>query len=70
MYIATMRRDKKNFQSRNYKQISQNTLKKQYENHKRSFNINKYRIDAKISVKYWNVKAGNSNPKVIWAVKD
>ena len=26
--------------------------------------------DAKLSVKYWNLKAGNSKPKVIWKVKN
>ena len=64
-----MKSDKKNYQSRNYKGISENTFKKQYANHERSFNINRCRNDTKLSVEYWNLKAGNSNPKLTWAVK-
>ena len=26
--------------------------------------------DMKLSVEYWNLKAGNVNPKVTWAVKN
>ena len=62
--------DKKNYQPRNYKRISENTSKKRYANHKRSFNISKHKNDAKLSIEYWNLKAGNSNPKVTWAVKN
>ena len=61
--------DKKNYQPRNYKRISENTFKKRYGNHKTSFNINRYKNDTGLSVEYWNLKAGNSNPKVKWAVK-
>ena len=43
--------------------------KKRCANHERSFNINRYKNDTKLSVEYWNLKAGNSNPKVTWAVK-
>ena len=39
-------------------------------NHKNSFNINRYKNDTKLSVEYWNLKAGNFNPKVTWAVKN
>ena len=62
-----IKRDKKNYQPRNYKTISENTLKKWYTNHKRSFNITKYKNDTKLSAK--KLKTGNSNPKVTWAVK-
>ena len=58
------------FQHRNYKDISENTLNKRYGNHKRSFNIIRYKNDTKLSVEYWNTKAGNSNLKVTWAVKN
>ena len=70
LYIATIKFDKKNYQPRNYKEISENTFKKRYANHKRSFNINRYKNDTKLSVEYWNLKAGNSIPKVTWAVKN
>ena len=39
LYMATIKLDKKNYQPRNYKGISEKTFKKQYGNHKRSFNI-------------------------------
>ena len=58
------------FKHRNYKDISENTLNKRYGNHKRSFNIIRYKNDTKLSVEYWNAKAGNSNLKVTWAVKN
>ena len=43
--------------------------KKRYANPKRSFSIKRYKNDTKLSVEYWNLKAGNSNSKIIWAVK-
>ena len=58
------------FQHRNYKDISENTLNKRYGNHKRSFNNIRCKNDTKLSVEYWNAKAGNSNLKVTWAVKN
>ena len=70
LYIATIKSDKKNNQPRNYKGINENTLKKGYANRKRSFNINRYKNDTKLSVECWNLNAGNSNPKVTWAVKN
>ena len=69
LYIATKKSDKKNHQPKKYKGITENTFKKRYANHKRSFNINRYENDTKLSVEFWNLKAGNSNPKVTWAVK-
>ena len=70
LYIATIKSDKKNYQPRNYKRISGNTFKKRYANHKRSFNINRYKSDTKLSFDYWKLEAGNSNPKVTWAAKN
>ena len=67
-YIATIKSDKKNYQPRNYKGINENTIKKRYANHKRSFNINRHKNDTKLSVECWNLKAGNCNPKVTWPV--
>ena len=69
-YKATIKSDKKNYQPRNYKGISENTLKKRYADHKRSFSINRYKNDTKLSVEYRNLKARNSNPKVTWTVKN
>ena len=64
LHIATIKSDEKNYQPRNYKGISESTFKKR----KRSFNINRYINDTKLSVSYWNLKAGNSKPKVTWTV--
>ena len=61
--IASMKSDKKNYQPRNYKGISENTFKKRYANHKRSSSISRYKSDTKLSAEYWNVKAGNSTQK-------
>ena len=69
LYIATIKSDKKNYHPRNFKGISEDTFKKRYANHKRSFNINRYKNGTKLSVEHWNLKVGNSNPKVTWAVK-
>ena len=55
-YIATIKPNKKNYQPRNYKGISENTFKKRYANHKRSFNINRYKNDTKLSVEYWKLQ--------------
>ena len=41
LYIAIIKSDKKNYQPKNYKGISENTFKKRCANHKRSFNISK-----------------------------
>ena len=50
------------YQPRNCKRISDNTFKKRYANHKRSFNINRYKDDMELSVEYWNLKAVNLQP--------
>ena len=62
LYIVTIKSDKKNYQPRNSKK---HTFKKQCGNHKRSFNISRHKDDMKLFVEYWNLKAGNSTPKVI-----
>ena len=41
---------KKKYQPRNYTGIIENTFKTRYANHERSFNINRYKNDTKISV--------------------
>ena len=69
LYITTITCDRKNYKPINYKGISESTFKKRYANHKRSFNISRYKNYTKLYVKYWNFKAGNSNAKVTWAVK-
>ena len=69
LYITTIKSDKKNYQPKNYKGISENTFNKQYANHKRSFSINRYKNETKLLVEYWNLKAGNSKPKVTRAEK-
>ena len=51
LYIVTVKSDKKNYQTRNYKGISENKFKKRYANHKRSFSINRYKNNIKVSVK-------------------
>ena len=70
LYIATIKSYKQNYQPRNYKEISENTFKKRYVNHKRLFNINSYKNDRILSAEYWNLKAGNFNPKVTWTIKN
>ena len=35
-------------------------------NYKRSFNINKYKNDSKLSNKHWNLKAGNSEVNIFY----
>ena len=54
LHIATIKSEKKNYQPRNYKGISEITFKERYANHKRSFNISRYKNDTKLFVKYWN----------------
>ena len=70
LYKATIKSDKKNYQLRNYKEISKNTFKKRYKNHKRFFSIIRHINDKKLSVDYWNLKARKSTPKVTWAMKN
>ena len=47
-----------------HKGIRENTFKKSYTNHKRSFNNNSYKTDKTLSAKNWNLKAENINSKV------
>ena len=35
-------------------------------NYKRSFNINKYKNNSKLSNKHWNLKAGNSEVNIFY----
>ena len=60
---------KKTSKLKNDKGISKSTSKKWHGNHETTFSINRYKNDMKLPVKYWNLKAENSNPKVTWAVK-
>ena len=69
LYIVKIKSDKKNYQPRNFKEISEKTFKKRYENHKRSFNINRPKDDIKLSVEHWNLEAANSNSKVTRPLK-
>lgn len=32
--------------------------------------MNRYKYDTELSVEYWNFKAGNTNPKLTWEVKN
>ena len=50
----TIKSGKKNYQPRNYKEISKNTFKKRYTNHKRLFNINRYKNVMKLSIEYYS----------------
>ena len=69
IYIATIMCGKNNSKSSYYKEITENAFKKRYQNHKRLFNINKYKNDIKLSIKYWNLKVWNTNPKAACEVK-
>ena len=69
IYIATIMCGKNNSKSSYYKEITENAFKKRYQNHKRLFNINKYKNDIKLSIKYWNLKVWNTNPKAACQVK-
>ena len=46
LYVAIIKSDKKNYQPKNYKAISENTFKKRCANYKRSFNISKYKNET------------------------
>ena len=67
LYIVTIKSDKKNCQLRIF--IVKTHSKNDKQTIKDLSNINRYKNDTKLSVEYWNLKAGNSKRKVTLAVK-
>ena len=70
LYHATITCDDQNYTPKLYKGICETTFKKRYANHKKSFNIERYKNDTKLSIEYWNLKENQKNPKISWKIKN
>ena len=73
-YIATIKSEKKNYQPRNHKGISENTFKKQYANQKRSFIINRYKSNKnrrvlKLKSRKLQLKSNMGSEKPVWCIQ-
>ena len=68
LYLATISSDLQNYSYRNYKGICKPPFKRRYANHKKSFNIRKYKNDTELSKEFWKLKEKNANPKVSWKI--
>ena len=44
------------------------TFKKRFSNHKRSFNLNEYKNETKLSNEIWLIKNSGHHPKVEWEI--
>ena len=47
---------------------SKTTFKRQFSNHKKSFNLNEYKNEIKLSNEVWQIKNLGNNPKVKWEI--
>ena len=67
LYIGNINCEDNSYRTHRYKGICETTFKKRYSNHKKSFNVIRYKHDTTLSTEFWKIK--NKNPKVTWKIK-
>ena len=55
--------------TKTYIGLCEESFKKRYANHKKSFNHSRYENDTELSKEYWKLKRRNINPEITWAIK-
>ena len=66
IYKACITSSEENYENKIYYGTSETIFKKQYANHKKSFNHQQYKNDTELSNEYWRMKNENKDPKVTW----
>ena len=69
LYYPAISCDDEAYKPKPYKGICETNFKKRYQNHKKSFNVETYKNDTKLSIEYWTLKEKRLNPKVSWEIK-
>ena len=65
VYEATI---KSSQPDKKYIGLCETTFKKRFNNHKLSFNNEKYKNSTTLSIEYWKLKENNKNPTVQWRI--
>ena len=68
VYEATVTSNEPTYKEKKYIGISEPTFKKRYANHKKSFNINKYKNETELSKEVWRIKNSNYIPQIKWNI--
>ena len=69
LYYARISRDDETYKPKLYKGICETTFKKRYANHKKSFNAEKNKNDAKLYTEYWKPPNKKLHPRISWSIK-
>ena len=68
LYEGTITSNLPNYGEKRYLGITENTFKKRYANHKKSFNHDTYKNDTELSSEYWKIKESGYVPKITWKI--
>ena len=66
---ATINCSDSKYKQKRYKRICETTFKKHYANHKKSFNLIKFKNDTILSIEYWNLKQKQQASRLKWEIK-
>ena len=64
VYKAKVTSSNQNYQEKVYFGSCETTFKKRFSNHKKSFNLNEYKNETKLSNEIWRIKKSVYHPKV------
>ena len=67
-YEASLNSNKRNYDEKYYKGSCKTTFKKQFANHKKSFNNEQYKKETKLSKELQNLKSTNNNAEIAWKI--
>ena len=68
VYKAKVTSNNGNYQEKVYFGSCETTFKERFSNHKKSFNLNEYKNEIKLSNEIWRIKNAGHRPKVKWEI--
>lgn len=68
VYQATVSSNKPDYKENIYFGLCETPFKSRYANHRKSFNILKYRNDTELSKEIWDLKDQNFTPSIKWKI--
>ena len=63
-----MNSNKLNYDEKYHKGSCETTFKRQFANHKISFNSDQYKNETEVSKEVWNLKSINNNSEIAWKI--
>ena len=69
LYYARINCGDETYKPKLYKGICETTFKNRYANHKKYFNVKKYKSDTKLSTEYWKLANNKLHPQISWSIK-